>query len=70
MSQAVEDLVRLGYDRFNEGGREVSELWHVDGEYINAHGDPEPAIHRGFDAIARVFRTWFEALSRSARRAA
>jgi len=53
--------VRLGYDRFNEGGREVSELWHVDGEYINARGDPEPAIHRGFDAIARVFRTWFEA---------
>jgi SnoaL-like domain len=68
MSQAVEDLVRLVYERFNEAERDIpleawetSEFWHVDGEYINAHGDPEPAPHRGIDAINRIFLTWFEA---------
>jgi ketosteroid isomerase-like protein len=67
MSEAVEDLVRLGYEGFNaertvaSGFWVTSRFWHEDGEYVNARDDPEPAIHRGLDAINRIFLTWFEA---------
>jgi ketosteroid isomerase-like protein len=55
------DLIRSGYDRFN-GGEKVppDDLWHVDSEYVNSADDPDPAVHRGLDAVRTQFKRWVD----------
>jgi ketosteroid isomerase-like protein len=70
MSQeSVEDFIRRGYARFNQAEREpVDEqelasldIWHLDGVYVNSASDPDPAIHRGIEAVRRQIGRWVEA---------
>ncbi|HEY8002522.1 MAG: nuclear transport factor 2 family protein [Vicinamibacteria bacterium] len=70
MSQeSVEDFIRRGYARFNQAEREpVDEqelasldIWHRDGVYVNSASDPDPAVHRGIEAVRRQIRQWVEA---------
>ncbi len=61
MSQQIEDFLRSGYDRFNSGERIPAEdVWHTDAVYVNSSEDPDPATHRGLDAIAKQIHTWVE----------
>jgi ketosteroid isomerase-like protein len=61
MSQENADLVRMAYDRFN-GGEKVppADLWHADAEYVNSANDPDPAIHRGLEAVREQFKRWVD----------
>jgi ketosteroid isomerase-like protein len=62
MSQENEELVRLGYERFNAGTREPSpEMWHSDCEYISDPRDPDPATYHGLPAITKVYLAWVDA---------
>jgi ketosteroid isomerase-like protein len=70
MSQeSVEDFIRRGYARFNQAEREpVDEqelasldIWHPDGVYVNSASDPDPATHRGIEAVRRQIGQWVEA---------
>ena len=70
MSQeSVEDFVRRGYARFNQAEREpVDEeelasldIWHPNGVYVNSASDPDPAVHRGIDAVRKQIGRWVEA---------
>src|SRR4051794_24831101 len=61
MSNGNEDFIRSAYDRFN-GGEKVppDDLWHADGEYVNSTDDPDPAIHRGIEAVRKQFKSWVD----------
>ena len=63
MSQAsTEDLIRGAYESLNrEKGGSTEELWHADGEFINAREDPDHATHRGVGAIRAQVEAWFDA---------
>ena len=67
--ESVEDFIRRGYARFNQAERDpVDEqelasldIWHLDGVYVNSASDPDPAIHRGIEAVRRQIGRWVEA---------
>jgi ketosteroid isomerase-like protein len=67
--ESLEEFVRRGYARFNQAEREpVDEqelasldIWHPDGVYVNSASDPDPATHRGIDAVRRQVGQWVEA---------
>jgi ketosteroid isomerase-like protein len=61
MPQENVDLIRSAYDRFN-GGEKVppADLWHADGEYVNSANDPDPAVHRGLEAVRKQFKSWVD----------
>lgn len=62
MSQEIEDFIRSAFDRFNEGERMPStDMWHIDGVYVNSSDDPDPGTHRGLDAVTKQFQTWIDA---------
>jgi ketosteroid isomerase-like protein len=70
MSQEnVEESVRRGYARFNGAGREPPneeelaslDVWHSEGVYVNSASDPDPAVHRGIEAVRRQVRRWVDA---------
>jgi ketosteroid isomerase-like protein/RimJ/RimL family protein N-acetyltransferase len=56
------DNVRVildGYADYNRGDGEPSlDYWHEDAEYLSAPKDPDSAMHRGIDAITRLFASW------------
>jgi ketosteroid isomerase-like protein len=69
MSQEnVEEIVRRGYARFNGAEREPPDekelaslnVWHPDGVYVNAANDPDPAVHRGIEAVRRQVGQWVD----------
>jgi ketosteroid isomerase-like protein len=68
-AESVEDFIKRGYARFNAAERapvdqeELASLdiWHPDGVYVNSAGDPDPATHRGIDAVRRQIYRWVEA---------
>jgi ketosteroid isomerase-like protein len=61
MSQETEDFIRSAYDRFNAGEKvPPDDLWHADGEYVNSADDPDPAIHRGLQAVREQFARWVD----------
>jgi ketosteroid isomerase-like protein/RimJ/RimL family protein N-acetyltransferase len=50
-----------GYAHYNRGDGEPSlDHWHEDAEYLSAPEDPDSAMHRGIDAIRRLFVSWRE----------
>jgi RimJ/RimL family protein N-acetyltransferase/ketosteroid isomerase-like protein len=59
------DMVKVvldAYADYNGGGGEPSlDYWHEDAEYHTAPEDPDSAVHRGIDAISRLFASWREA---------
>jgi ketosteroid isomerase-like protein len=66
------NVVLDGYARFNAGAGDlewrlatlpdaVASVWNVDGEYHTDARDPDTAVHRGIDALARHFTSWLEA---------
>jgi ketosteroid isomerase-like protein len=67
--ESLEDFIRRGYARFNQAEREpVDEqelasldIWHPDGVYVNSASDPDPATHRGIEAVRRQIGRWVEA---------
>src|SRR5436190_12485109 len=67
--ESFEDFIRRGYARFNQAEREpVDErelasldIWHPDGVYVNSASDPDPAIHKGIDAVRQQIGRWVEA---------
>jgi ketosteroid isomerase-like protein len=67
--ESVEDFIRRGYARFNQAERDpVDEeelasldIWHPDGVYVNSASDPDPATHRGIEAVRRQVLQWVEA---------
>jgi ketosteroid isomerase-like protein len=69
MSQEVEDLIRGTYAWFNRAERDPSgerklaslDFWHPDGVYVNSADDPDPDVHRGFEAVRRQIGRWVEA---------
>ncbi|HEX3434136.1 MAG TPA: nuclear transport factor 2 family protein [Solirubrobacteraceae bacterium] len=49
------------YADYNRGdGNPSPDYWHEDAEYRTAPEDPDSGIHRGLDAIARLFASWRE----------
>jgi ketosteroid isomerase-like protein len=60
-TREVEDWLRCGYERGSRDKAPPADWWHPDGEYINAREDPDHAIYRGFEAITKLFASWFEA---------
>jgi hypothetical protein len=61
MPEEVERLVRFFYDGFNRNKRTYPDLWHPDGEYINAREDPDHGTHRGIDSIQKLASSWVDA---------
>lgn len=67
--ESVEEFIRRGYARFNQAERapvdeeELASLdiWHPDGVYVNSASDPDPAVHRGIEAVRRQMLRWVEA---------
>jgi ketosteroid isomerase-like protein len=67
--ESVEDFIRRGYARFNQAERDpVDEeelasldIWHPDGVYVNSASDPDPATHRGIEAVRQQVLQWVEA---------
>ena len=67
--ESLEEFIRRGYARFNQAEREpVDEqelasldIWHPDGVYVNSASDPDPATHRGIEAVRRQIGRWVEA---------
>jgi len=67
--ESLEDFIRRGYASFNQAEREpVDEqelasldIWHPDGVYVNSADDPDPATHRGIEAVRRQMGRWVEA---------
>jgi ketosteroid isomerase-like protein len=67
--ESLEDFIRRGYARFNQADRDpVDEqelasldIWHPDGVYVNSASDPDPATHRGIEAVRRQIGRWVEA---------
>jgi ketosteroid isomerase-like protein len=65
----VEEIVRRGYARFNGAEREPPDekelasldVWHPDGVYVNSANDPDPAVHRGIEAVRRQVAQWVDA---------
>ena len=37
------------------------EIWHPDGVYVNSASDPDPATHRGIEAVRKQIGRWVEA---------
>jgi ketosteroid isomerase-like protein len=62
MSQENLQRVREQYTRYNAGERAPGRwFWHEDAEYHTAREDPDHAVHRGIDAIGKLFAGWLEA---------
>jgi len=62
MADDIEDLVHAGYGAFNAGEREPTlEYWHADGVYVNDAMDPDPATHRGIEAVRKQYARWVDA---------
>jgi ketosteroid isomerase-like protein len=62
MSQDNLQRVREQYARYNAGERAPGRwFWHEDAEYHTAREDPDHAVHRGIEAIAKLFASWLEA---------
>ncbi len=61
MTHEIEGWVQSGYDWVNREKGPAPDLWHDDGEYVNARGDPDAATHRGLPAIQTFFAGWFYA---------
>lgn len=65
----IEDFIRSAYGAFNRaepdpsGERKLASLdfWHPDGVYVNSANDPEPAVHRGIQAVRQQIGRWVEA---------
>jgi hypothetical protein len=56
MSQENLERVREQYARYNAGERAPGRwFWHEDAEYHTAREDPDHAVHRGIDAIGKLF---------------
>lgn len=61
-SRTIVDLVRAWCAHYNLGdGKPSLAYWHEDAEYHTAPHDPDSAVHRGIDAISRLFASWREA---------
>ncbi len=61
MSQENLQRVREQYARYNAGERAPGRwFWHEDAEYHTAREDPDHAVHRGIDAIGKLFVSWLE----------
>jgi hypothetical protein len=58
--EEIEAFVRSAYEAVNREKRAVPEWWHPDGEFINSREDPDHAVYRGFEAIARQHAGWFD----------
>jgi ketosteroid isomerase-like protein len=57
----IVEVVLDGYAQYNRGAWEPSlDHWHEDAEYLAAPEDPDSALHRGIDAIRRLFASWRE----------
>ena len=57
----IMEVVLDGYAHYNRGAGEPSlDHWHEDAEYLAAREDPDSALHRGIDAIRRLFASWRE----------
>jgi ketosteroid isomerase-like protein len=65
MSQEGVDLIRRVFAHtYTEGTYdEVLELYHPDLIYHPRPGDPEPAVHRGRDALRQLISGYVDALS-------
>jgi ketosteroid isomerase-like protein len=64
MSQQNVEIIHRAYLRVLAGERgPVPGLFHPDAEYRTLPTDPDAAVHRGIDEIARHFRDWGEAFS-------
>jgi ketosteroid isomerase-like protein len=61
MSEEIEDFILSAYRRFNQGEKvPPADLWHADAEYVNSSDDPDPATHRGLEAVRKQFAKWVE----------
>ena len=62
MSQENLQRVHEQYARYNAGERAPGRwFWHEDAEYHTAREDPDHAVHRGIDAIGKLFVSWLDA---------
>ena len=60
-SKDIVEVVLDGYAHYNRGAGEPSlDHWHEDAEYLSAPEDPDSAMHRGIEAIRRLFASWRE----------
>ncbi len=60
-TQGIEDFIRSAYRRFNDGEKvPPDDLWHADSEYVNSSDDPDPATHRGLEAVRKQFKAWVD----------
>ena len=65
----LEEFVRSAYARFNGAEREPPDeeglasldFWHPDSVYVNDANDPDPAVHKGIDAVRQQIGRWVEA---------
>jgi ketosteroid isomerase-like protein len=60
MSQQNVEAVRRQHEHFTRYGEVLSEIYHLDAEWMAAREDPDAATHRGLDAIRRYFVHWAE----------
>lgn len=62
--QNMDENVKFVLESYEWGNRErkfAQDWWHADGEWINSREDPDHAIHRGTQAIEKLYASWMEA---------
>jgi ketosteroid isomerase-like protein len=63
MADGHGDLVRRGYEAWNEGDRSwVLEHMSPDIEWITPPDDPDPGTFRGYEGVERFWASWREFL--------
>ncbi|MFN2616720.1 MAG: nuclear transport factor 2 family protein [Thermoleophilaceae bacterium] len=58
MSRENVEAVRRQHEHFSRTGEVLAETYHSDAEWTTAREDPDPATHRGLEAIRGYFAQW------------
>jgi uncharacterized protein len=58
MSQENVDALRRQLEHFNRTGEILPEIFDSGAEWVTAREDPDPATHRGVEAIRGYFAQW------------
>jgi ketosteroid isomerase-like protein len=58
MSRENLEMVRRQHEHFNRTGEVLAESYRSDAEWMTAREDPDPATHRGLEAIRGYFAQW------------